>query len=43
MAIVMDGVKEQHVVEASARWRAEPGYGGFRRSTRYEILIKGKP
>jgi putative restriction endonuclease len=43
VAIVMDGVRKKHVVDAAARWRAEPGYGGFRDSTRYDILIKGRP
>ncbi|KIG10928.1 HNH endonuclease [Caballeronia concitans] len=42
MAINIDGVGKEHVVEAAARWRAEPGYGGFGESTRYDILIEGR-
>ncbi|MGF6978076.1 putative restriction endonuclease [Paraburkholderia sp. JPY465] len=43
MAINIDEVEKEHVVEAAARWRAEPGYGGFGESTRYDILIEGRP
>lgn len=42
MTINIDRVEKKHVVEAVARWRAEPGYGGFRESTRYSILINGR-
>lgn len=43
MAINIDKVEKEHVVEAAARWRVEPGYGGFGESTRYDILIEGRP
>ncbi|KVG57514.1 hypothetical protein WS79_01230 [Burkholderia territorii] len=43
LAINIDGVEKEHVVEAAARWSAEPGYGGFGESTRYDILIEGRP
>ncbi|MGA4083352.1 HNH endonuclease [Ralstonia pseudosolanacearum] len=43
MAINVDGIKAQHVVRAAALWRKAPGYGGFRESTLYDILVDGKP
>ncbi|RZF23539.1 hypothetical protein EVC45_43925 [Paraburkholderia sp. UYCP14C] len=43
MAINIDDVEKEHVVEAAGRWRVEPGYGGFGESTRYDILIEGRP
>lgn len=43
MAINVDAIEEQHVLQAAARWRQQPGYGGFRESTLYDILIEGEP
>lgn len=43
MAISTDGVERRHVIRAAKRWDANPGYGGFRKSTRYDIFIGGNP
>ncbi|MCA8426885.1 HNH endonuclease [Burkholderia seminalis] len=43
MAISTDGVERRHVIRAARRWDEHPGYGGFGKSTRYDILIKGNP
>jgi hypothetical protein len=43
MAINVDGIEKRHGTRAATRWRKEPGYGGFRESTFYDILIVGEP
>lgn len=35
--------RRHHVIEAARRWREQPGYGGFRESRQYDVIIKGKP
>jgi putative restriction endonuclease len=43
MAISTEGVERSHVLNAAMRWDANPGYGGFGKSKRYDILIDGRP
>lgn len=35
--------RRHHVIEAARRWREQPGYGGFRESRQYDVIIRGKP
>lgn len=40
MAIQSGGIKRIHVIKAAEKWRRHPGYGGFRHSTHYDVVIK---
>lgn len=43
MAISTEGIRRSHVLRAAKRWDANPGYGGFGKSTLYDILVEGNP
>jgi hypothetical protein len=42
MAIRTDEIRVIHVLNAAEKWRAQPGYGGFHDSNRYDVLIDGQ-
>ena len=43
MAISTEGIQRIHVLRAAKRWDANPGYGGYGKSTLYDILVEGNP
>lgn len=43
MAINTKQVLRHHVKQAAKVWKQQPGYAGFRDSTRYDVLIDGAP
>lgn len=43
MAINTKQVLRHHVKQAAKVWKQQPGYAGFRDSTRYDVLIDGEP
>lgn len=42
MAIQSDEIGAIHILKAAKKWRAEPDYGGFRDSNRYDVVIDGE-
>ena len=42
MAIQRYDIRRIHIRKAAKKWRAEPGYGGFRDSNRYDVVIDGE-
>lgn len=42
MAISNDQMRSHHVFAAARKWREEPGYGGFKPSRHYDVVIEGE-
>src|SRR5579864_5223018 len=36
------GIKAHHVLKAAQKWREQTGYGGFRPSRHYDVIIQGE-